>query len=130
MSIKRKRTFIWIAIGLIFVITLLILASHVLRHTPEYAMHHINTTENYTVMISPDGHLERVYDQKGDLVTNPDNEGNYNYFHPVKQPLRHFFFDLLPWILWGNSFEDTTSMVQRIHAFWIDLSYGWKQTFS
>lgn len=130
MWIKRKRTFIWIVISLTCIIALLVLASNVLSHTPEYAMHHINATETYTVMISPDGHHEGVYDQKGDLVTDPANEGNYNYFHPVKQPLRHFVFDLLPWIMWGNSFEDTTNMVQRIHAFWIDFSYGWEQTFS
>lgn len=50
-----------------------------------------------------------VYDDNGGLVTDPESEGSFDYFPPYDadgdvQPgvIGHVFYDVLPWILWGN----------------------------
>ena len=58
------------------------------------------------------------------MVKDGINDGSYNYFARVKEPLKHFYFDISPWILWGNSRKDTTSKKERIYAFVCDLEIG------
>lgn len=48
-------------------------------------------------------------------MTDPRDIGTYNYFDPVEQPALHFAFDVAPWILWGNSGEDSTNIFERCY---------------
>jgi len=59
------------------------------------------------------GHLEAVYDQDGNLVTDPTNLGTYNFEGP-DNVWGHFHEDVLPYWLYGNSEEDKTPLKNRI----------------
>lgn len=67
--------------------------------------------------VSKDGRFEAIYNSKGELVTDPRDIGTYNYAHPTKKPLKHFVKDVLPWILYGNSEDDTTLIHERALSF-------------
>jgi RHS repeat-associated protein len=54
-----------------------------------------------------------VYDDTGGLVTDPENEGSFDYFPPynpdgslgwenIPDVAGHVLYDVIPWILWGN----------------------------
>ena len=66
--------------------------------------------------VSPDGLHEVIYDARGNEVTDPRDIGTYNYKSP-DDFWGHFWEDVYPWLLWGNSPEDTTTREQRIDAF-------------
>jgi len=57
--------------------------------------------ENNTKWVDMTGHNEAVYDGDGNLITDRLNGGTYNYFSP-DEFIGHAFFDILPYILWGN----------------------------
>jgi len=61
--------------------------------------------------LSPDGHDEAVYDSEGNLVTDPANLGTYNY---GTDDFSHFFRDVLPYWIYGNSEDDPTPVLDRI----------------
>ena len=63
--------------------------------------------------VSPDGMYEVIYDVDGKLVFAPEDVGTYNYVSPNKSALGHFIKDVLPWIIYGNSPEDSTDWWQR-----------------
>ena len=60
--------------------------------------------------VSPDGKREAIYDSNGILVTSDEDVGTYNYIPSgnVFESVGHFFVDILPWIIWGNSEKDPT----------------------
>lgn len=67
--------------------------------------------------ISPDGHREVVYTGKGKnqhITTDPRDVGTYNFANPKKDPIGHTLFDVVPYVLVGNSANDSTSAVQRL----------------
>ena len=66
--------------------------------------------------VSPDGRYEAIYDEKNHLVTDPRDVGTYNYASPDNW-LGHFILDVYPWILWGNSPDDSTKPLQRLFSF-------------
>jgi len=100
----------------------------ILKNTTEVRIHQQNGAKENTVYLGPDGHKEAVYDKDGKLVTDGVNDGSYNYFHPSKEPLYHFSFDICPWILWGQSPTDSTTVKSRIHAYMGDLEGGIRRT--
>ena len=67
--------------------------------------------------VSPDGHSEVIFDQSGHIVTASEDYGTYNYVDSRKDPVGHFYQDVLPWLLWGNDATDSTDMHQRLKAF-------------
>jgi hypothetical protein len=67
--------------------------------------------------VSEDGHYEVIYDVNGNEVTDPRDIGTYNYASPTDNPIQHMFVDVIPWIRWGNSPDDTTTPFQRTCAF-------------
>ena len=67
--------------------------------------------------VSPDGKYEAIYSSDGKLVDDPRDVGTYNYASPNDHPIKHFVVDVLPWILIGNSPEDTTWPHDRLLAF-------------
>jgi hypothetical protein len=52
-----------------------------------------------------------VYDDYGNLLSDPENEGTFDYFPPynpdgsvsVTGLPAHVLFDVVPWIFWGNA---------------------------
>ena len=102
----------------------LIIIYNILKQTPEWYIHQQRGQSGNTVWLHPDGHKEAVYGPDGKLVQDGINDGSYNYFHPVNQPLHHFWADIHPWIILGNSRKDPTSMEERISSYILDLEEG------
>lgn len=67
--------------------------------------------------VSKDGMYEVIYDQNGFEVTDPRDVGTYNYISPIYDPIGHFIVDVIPWIMYGNSPDDTTTPKERWDAF-------------
>ena len=75
--------------------------------------------------------MEAVYDSQGRLVLADEDVGTYNFCPAIEDPnnifktakagIGHFFKDMLPWYLWGNSPNDQTTIVDRIVG-----SIGWR----
>lgn len=51
---------------------------------------------------------EYVFRPHGMLVTDPINKGTFN-FGPEPLSAAHVSKDIIPWILWGNGPDDTTT---------------------
>jgi len=100
------------------------LIRHWLAHTSEARIHQLRGAVGNKMMLFGDGHREGVYDVKGKLVRDGINDGSYNYAHPSKDPLHHFSWDILPWIMWGNSRTDPTSVKERLDAYSLALGDG------
>lgn len=67
--------------------------------------------------VSPSGHREVVFTGKGEnqhITTDPRDIGTYNIFDPKKHPFGHATFDVMPYILLGNSMSDNTTMYDRV----------------
>jgi hypothetical protein len=127
---KIKRLMIILSCFFGVVLIFLFVFGRILSHTSEIAQHNMNGVTDNVVYLHKDGHKEAVYDSSGNLVTDDENQASYNYYHPHKQPLRHFLCDTLPWILWGNTEKDSTSPSERLSAWWTDVKYGAKKAFS
>ena len=70
--------------------------------------------EGNVKFVSPDGHFEAIFDSNQTLVTDPLNRGTYNYAGPLTDPIEHFFKDMIPYYLLGNSPDDPSSWYHRI----------------
>ena len=70
----------------------------------------------YTMTDGKGGSYELVYDSNGNLVTDEVNKGTYNYADPkgLKGKLDHGIKDLLPYLIFGNSKDDPTTISERI----------------
>lgn len=96
----------------------------ILSNTSEHLIHCMRGATENSVFLHIDGHKEAVYDGEGKLVQDDINDGSYNYYHPVQEPLLHFAFDIVPWIFFGQSTTDPTSTGERIYAYMGDLEAG------
>ncbi|MBU0753918.1 MAG: hypothetical protein KJ645_02180 [Planctomycetes bacterium] len=96
----------------------------ILQNTHEVCIHQQNGAKDNQVYLHQDGHREAVYDKEGKLVEDGINDGSFNFFHPYKEPLRHFTCDISPWIMSGQSPKDPTTIKSRIHAYMDDLEGG------
>lgn len=68
--------------------------------------------------VSPDGHREVVFTGKGEnqhITVDPRDQGTYNFFDPKKYPLGHAVFDVMPYVVLGNSMDDSTVTFDRIY---------------
>lgn len=108
----------------------LIIIYNILKHTYEVYIHQQRGQYGNTVYLHKDGHKEAVYGPDGNLVKDGINDGSYNYFHPSDQPLHHFWADMHPWIIWGNSRGDPTSRDERIFSYVSDLEGGVRRAYS
>ena len=66
--------------------------------------------------MSSDGHFEVIYDANGAMVIAPEDAGSYNLSPPdgLIGKAGHFLVDMLPWYLWGNAPNDSTTIGERI----------------
>ena len=67
--------------------------------------------------VSTDGRFEVIYNDKGYRVDDPRDVGTYNFISPNKDGLGHVIVDVLPWIWYGNSPNDTTTPFERVCSF-------------
>ncbi|MBQ7935199.1 MAG: RHS repeat-associated core domain-containing protein, partial [Clostridia bacterium] len=70
-------------------------------------------------LVSPDGVYEVIYDKNGRRVDDPRDVGTYNYSPSTVEENEHFKKDVLPWIFWGNSPDDSTTMFERAWAYYV-----------
>lgn len=73
--------------------------------------------KDHQKFVARDGGSEVIYTVKGDRVDDPRDIGTFNFAHPDCDPMGHFFMDVVPWLFWGNSPEDTTTDEERLKAF-------------
>lgn len=99
------------------------LVVNILSKTPELNSHRMNGEIENEVYIRDDG-TEIVVNASKDMVTNPENKGSFNYYHPVNRPIAHYMADIKPWIVYGNDREDSTTKSQRLDAYSQDLAIG------
>lgn len=83
------------------------------------SMHQFNKSDGVrnSKWVSPSGHREVVFTGKGEnqrITTDPRDQGTYNFFDPKKHPLGHATFDVLPYVFWGNSADDSTTIITRL----------------
>ncbi len=90
---------------------------HWLSNTSETRIHQLRGAVDNVVYVHKDGHTEAVFDGEGNMVRDGINDGSYNYAHPEGDPINHFNKDILPWIFWGYSREDPTSIEERLIAY-------------
>ena len=65
-----------------------------------------------------DGHSEAVYTGqkgKGVLTPHPEDMGTYNFFDYRRHPVLHFRFDVIPYMIYGNSPNDNSTFIGRIY---------------
>lgn len=96
----------------------------VLSATQEVFIHQQRGASKNKIYVSPDGHKEAVFGPDGKLVADGMNDGTYNYFHPQSDAMRHFLYDIHPWIIWGVARKDPTSLNERIFSYVSDLERG------
>ncbi len=128
---KKRYLISPITLGIILILIILffVLNFFILRNTTEYYQHNVFGDTDNIVFLHPDGHDEMVIDEEGSPVLAGPNAASYNFCHPIKQPYCHFRKDTWPWIKWGNSPDDPTTVRERRQAFLKDYFNGVKRTF-
>ncbi|MBN1760980.1 MAG: hypothetical protein JW863_21815 [Chitinispirillaceae bacterium] len=100
----------------------------ILRNTHENNIHQMRGEEKNKVYIKTkkdkNGYSEAVYNENGILVTNSYNQGSFNFHLYSTEPIKHFGYDMLPWLEWGNTRDDPTSFQERLFHYSLDLSIG------
>jgi len=104
------------------------LIHYILKHTYENNIHKMRGESKNRIYFREEkdeyGYSEAVYDENGDLVTNSYNRGSFNYYLNKTEPIKHFGYDILPWLEWGNTRDDPTCFVERLHHYILDLNIG------
>jgi hypothetical protein len=70
--------------------------------------------KNNNKYVSENGLLEVVYNEKGDLVTDPVNKGTDNKKSPLTDPIGHFLYDVLDYWVNGTGPDDPTKWNERV----------------
>jgi len=99
----------------------------ILNSTVEEHIHQQRGATDNQVWVAKDGHTEIVVKPNGEKfshVQDDINMGSYNYFHPDDDAVRHYFYDIHPWILMGNTRKDPTTPRERLSAYMLDLEEG------
>lgn len=100
----------------------------ILQNTAEINIHKMRGETENQVFINENKengwYPEAVFDKKGDLVTNNYNKWSFNFFLYKEEPLQHFIFDMLPWLVWWNSKNDPTDFNERFYHYLNDLNRG------
>jgi hypothetical protein len=97
-----------------------------LSQTGENYIHNMRGAIGNKVYVHEDGR-EAVFDANGEPVQDGFNDASYNYEHREKNPFGHYVKDMEPWIKWGNTNHDPTTIDERIYAYMGDLEGGIRQ---
>lgn len=100
----------------------------ILRNTPEVNIHRMRgETKNVVYVIkkkNKHGYSEAVFDENKQPVTNSYNQASFNFYLYETEPIKHFGYDMLPWLEWGNTRDDPTSFKERLFYYTLDLNIG------
>lgn len=96
----------------------------ILVNTNEWYIHRQRGADGNEVFLHRNGQNEAVFDKNGNPVRDGINDASYNYFHPNREPLKHFLMDIHPWLIWGATPRDPTSRKERVRAYMADLEGG------
>ena len=64
--------------------------------------------------IPADDGREQIFTDDRKVDNSAENRASYNFFHPEEDPILHGIVDVLPWFLYGNAPDDTTTRLERI----------------
>lgn len=80
--------------------------------------HNVGGAHNRKFVTKNGGHCEAVFDSAGHAVTDPRNMASYNYYGPsgLIDGAGHALYDVLPYLVLGNSPDDPTNIVRRLIA--------------
>lgn len=90
------------------------------KQADEYAMcHQFSARGNgkNSKYLSPNEHMEVIFDSEGKIIMDPRDIGTYNFFptdHTLKGDLLHFRYDILPWIIFGNDDSDPGPVINYV----------------
>ncbi len=83
----------------------------------EAVAHNIGTNGNVDYRGKGDrSNQQAIYDKNGNLETTHENGGSYDYVSPKDGLKAHADLDVEPWLTWGNTPQDTTTVQQRREA--------------
>ena len=97
------------------------------HHDDEAYAHNLNGAKGNESFrgINDKAHIQVVFDQLGQIVTSDENQGTYDFgaleFNKrgevePKSVKAHFEKDVIPWIFWGNTPQDKTTIDERFDA--------------
>lgn len=101
-----------------------------LQNTAEVNVHRMGGAVGNEVYVSPDGAIEAVYDETGNLVVDCLNKGTANFAHPWLNPVSHFEVDTMPWLKWGSCKVARSTLEDRTKAWVADFEAGFRQALS
>lgn len=100
----------------------------ILKNTYEDNIHKMRGESKNAVYVKKTkdehGYSEAVFNEQGQPVTNSYNQASFNYFLYETEPIKHFGYDMLPWLEKGNTRDDPTSFKERMYYYSLDLSIG------
>ncbi len=100
----------------------------ILKNTRENNIHKMRGETKNVVYVKTQkdehGYSEAVFDENKQLVTNSYNQGSFNYYLFEIEPIKHFGYDMLPWLEWGNTKDDPTIFNERLFYYTLDLNLG------
>ena len=76
---------------------------------PADSLHQYSSKDKSNVKyVSPDGHREVIFNNKGEIVVDPRDIGTYNFIPSgnVLESLGHGVVDVIPWFFLGNTDDD------------------------
>lgn len=85
----------------------------------ETGTHNVGTSGNVDYRGNPGGAYEGhqyIYDNSGNLVNNDLNGGTFDFHSPGSNLPGHFFQDVIPWLVWGNTPFDPSTPSERACA--------------
>jgi len=88
---------------------------------PEADCHQFTSPDKSNIKyVSSDGHKEFIVNSQNDIVDDPRDVGTYNFVPSNKNgiigKIGHAAYDVIPWIVYGNSVDDTTTIFDRVGA--------------
>jgi hypothetical protein len=101
-----------------------------LQNTAEVNVHQMGGAVGNEIYVSPDGAIEAVYDETGNLVVDCLNKGTANFAHPWLNPVSHFEVDTMPWLKWGSCEVARSTLEDRAKAWVADFEVGFRQALS
>lgn len=81
----------------------------------------LNDERNRKYVIGEWFSSEVVYFADGTINTTPEDVGTFNVYsgdNPVLNILVHGIFDVVPYMIWGNNRNDSTTVIDRVIMIW------------
>ena len=76
-----------------------------------------NGERNRKYVVGEWGSSEVVYYSDGSINNTPEDRGTFNVYSGDNwffNIVVHGYYDVLPYMIWGNSFDDSTTLIDRL----------------